>query len=140
MFETAEHTETAFYEAFTEADLPRMMRTWDVEDDVVCIHPMGERLEGLRKIEDSWRLLFESGDRLQFLLSAWRTFSSPDVVVRCVQENISFYEEGRPRAAVVVATNVYRRRGSEWRMVLHHGSPVPVSQTRPATPIPDAVH
>jgi ketosteroid isomerase-like protein len=140
MFETVEQTETEFYAAFTEADLPRMMRTWDVEDSVACIHPMGTRIEGLDQIEESWRLLFESGNRLQFLLSAWRTYSSPDLIVRCVQENISFYESGQPKTAVVLATNAYRRRGSEWRMVLHHGSPAPLSHAPTATGHPDAVH
>ena len=48
LFPTPDDAESAFYDAFERADLAAMMVVWAEDDDVVCVHPPGPRLTGLR--------------------------------------------------------------------------------------------
>jgi len=41
-----------------------------------------------------------------------------------VQENLTQRGYDGTAKSTVLATNVFERSGSEWKMVLHHGSPV----------------
>ena len=41
-----EEAETAFYEALEKGDLEAMMAIWADDEEVVCIHPGGQRLTG----------------------------------------------------------------------------------------------
>ena len=45
-YASALEAEAAFYEAFEKADIDEMMAVWADDVDVVCVHPMGPRLEG----------------------------------------------------------------------------------------------
>ena len=45
-YATSRDAEQAFYAAFQKADLAEMMQVWADDDSIVCIHPMGPRLDG----------------------------------------------------------------------------------------------
>ncbi len=60
MFATADETEQAFYDSINRADLGGLMSLWAEEDDVICIHPGGPRLEGISTIRDSWKEIFSN--------------------------------------------------------------------------------
>ena len=42
---TPDDVETAFYEALQNADITQLMACWADEDDILCVHPGGPRLE-----------------------------------------------------------------------------------------------
>jgi hypothetical protein len=44
IFATPEDVETAFYEAIARADLGALMSVWADDEEIVCIHPTGQRL------------------------------------------------------------------------------------------------
>jgi ketosteroid isomerase-like protein len=46
VFATPEDVETAFYEAIARADLAALMSVWADDEEIVCIHPTGQRLTG----------------------------------------------------------------------------------------------
>ena len=46
LFTTAEEAEAAFYDAIGRADLDALMSVWSDDEDIVCIHPTGQRLSG----------------------------------------------------------------------------------------------
>jgi ketosteroid isomerase-like protein len=48
VFATPEDVETAFYEAIARADLVALMSVWADDEEIVCIHPTGQRLSGAR--------------------------------------------------------------------------------------------
>jgi hypothetical protein len=48
-FATPEDVETAFYEAIARADLVALMSVWADDEEIVCIHPTGQRLTGPRR-------------------------------------------------------------------------------------------
>lgn len=123
-YESPEAAEAAFYDAFERRDLDAMSRVWDHEAVVSCIHPGGPRLDGIDAILESWRAIFEGGQRLRFGRAGVAPTAGADVAVRCLYEVIRFGERFEQQGTVV-ATNVYRRTGRGWKMVIHHASPDP---------------
>jgi ketosteroid isomerase-like protein len=119
-FSDAQAAETAFYAAFENADYEAMMGVWSTDNDIECIHPLGERLVGTKAIGNSWRRMFSGGRRMRFRPDHVKRFLSERLVIHIVYENISI--EGRQQPPVI-ATNVYRFDGEGWRMILHHASP-----------------
>lgn len=124
--ESAEQAEDAFYRAFQARDLQAMMAVWSDEDDIVCIHPQGPRLEGYEKIRDSWEQILENSPPMQFQLSKLRCIGSGSMSVRYVNENI-YLPQGEQPQFTILATNIYRLTGKGWRIILHHASPTPES-------------
>ena len=123
-YESPEAAEAAFYDALERRDLDDMARVWDHESVVSCIHPGGPRLDGIDAILKSWRAIFEGGQRLRFERTGVAPTDGADVAVRCLYEVIRFGERFEQQGWVV-ATNVYRRTGRGWKMVIHHASPDP---------------
>ncbi len=143
-FPTPQDAEAAFYEALERADLDAMMEVWSDDDEVSCIHPGGPRLTGYEQVRENWAQIFKSGQRLQVHLSDQVIVSGMMFSVHSLHENILVRGEGGIGGArsVVVATNVFLRAGSGWRMVLHHGSPVPAPAVRRDIPVeaPKVLH
>ena len=137
-YETPEAAEAAFYDAFERRDLDAMTRVWDLGAEVSCIHPGGPRLDDIDMIIESWRTIFEGGQRLQFERTDVATTVGADVAVHCLYEVIRFGERFEQQGTVT-ATNVYRRSGRGWKMVIHHASPEPDGVIRPA-PKRETIH
>lgn len=132
VFATAQDAEAAFYEALEKADLEAMMEVWSEDDEIVCIHPGGPRLAGYEQVRESWTRIFGSGQRLVVRLTHAVQMVSGMIAVHSVHENITVPDDRTN--AVAVATNVFIRTSSGWRMLVHHSSPaVPVERGRPAT-------
>ncbi len=134
MFRTSEEAEGAFYAALEAANLDRMMDVWDDDDNIICVHPMGPRLEGRQTVAKSWQRIFGSGVEMRFRLSDAQRTRGEDLAIHVVHENITSAD--RQEESTVIATNVYRRTSEGWRMILHHASPAPVLEQ----PAPKVVH
>ena len=124
VFTNSQEAEQAFYDAFQRADLDAMMAVWAEDEEVFCIHPGGPRLTGLEKIRESFRQIFRSEVSMRFALRGVQQLRGGLLAVHSVYEYITLVGEPRPPSPVV-ATNVYANVGGGWRMVGHHGSPVP---------------
>jgi ketosteroid isomerase-like protein len=138
IFPTPQDAEAAFYEALERGDLDAMMEVWSDDDEVSCIHPGGPRLTGYEQVREIWAQIFKSGQRLQVHLSDEVIVSGMMFSVHSLHENILVRGEGGGIAGarrVVVATNVFLRAGSGWRMVLHHGSPAPAPAVHRDVPV-----
>lgn len=122
-FASPEQAELAFYRAFERADLTAMMATWSEDDDIVCIHPGGQRLLGIDAIRESWRQLFRDGPRMRIELLDPRIQTGRMVSVHNLYERIRL--QGQLRSHLILATNIYQLTPSGWRMVVHHASPLP---------------
>ncbi|MCP5152500.1 MAG: nuclear transport factor 2 family protein [Chromatiales bacterium] len=118
---TPEAAEAAFYAAFDAMDAEAMMTVWAPEA-VVCIHPLGPRLDDRERIAESWRQIFAAGERMRVTPRSTVLARTEELSVHCVTEVID-HGPTLAEQAVVVATNAYRRTEHGWRMVLHHGSP-----------------
>jgi ketosteroid isomerase-like protein len=123
MFRTSHEAEAAFYAAFEAGDVDAMMSVWADDNAIVCIHPMGPRLEGQAGVRDSWTQILAGGnDGVAFEISHTIRSESDGLATHLVIENITFGAAMTERS-IVYATNVYRDAGDGWRMICHHGSP-----------------
>ena len=137
-FPTAQDAENAFYEALERADLDAMMAVWAEDEEIVCIHPAGPRLAGHEQVRDSWRRIFSGGGtRLQVTQQV--TTQAMMVAIHSVHESTP--AAGNRKPATAVATNVYLRTATGWRMILHHASPAPGQpEGAPADAPPKILH
>jgi uncharacterized protein (TIGR02246 family) len=125
-FPTAQDAENAFYEALERADLEAMMAAWSEDEDIVCVHPNGQRLTGQEQVREAWRQMFAGGPHMRVQLTQQVIVSGMMVAVHSLHENISVAGEPQPRAPML-ATNVYLRTPAGWRIAVHHASPAPAA-------------
>ncbi|MEJ2644141.1 MAG: nuclear transport factor 2 family protein [Gammaproteobacteria bacterium] len=121
-FPTPEAAETAFYDALERASLEGMTAVWDDSDEIACIHPGGQRLSGRAAVLSSWRQIFAGGAHLHFSITHRHSIADETLAIHMVDEHIV---SGSRRYPPVITTNIYRRSGAGWRMVLHHACPSP---------------
>lgn len=112
----------AFYLAFQKADPATMDELWANGPEDVCVHPGWEPIRGAINVQNAWRRLFVSGERLRFKLSDVHAEVYGEVGLVHLVENIWAGDPGH-LVGRVAATNVFRRVDGRWKMVLHHGSP-----------------
>ena len=111
----------AFYAAFEARDLDAMSRLWEHSDRIVCTHPGWASLRGWGQVAASFFALFQNAQLLQFILTKESTAVVGDMAWVTVDENIL----QNTTATTVAALNLFvRAEDGEWRMVVHHASPV----------------
>jgi uncharacterized protein (TIGR02246 family) len=137
IFPTAQDAENAFYEALERADLDAMMAVWSEDEEIVCVHPAGQRLAGQAQVRDAWRQMFAGGPNMRVQVAQRVAVSGMMVAVHSVHENITVSGERRARPPIV-ATNVYLRTPAGWRMIAHHASPAPAEAAAEAVQAPPA--
>jgi uncharacterized protein (TIGR02246 family) len=124
IFPTAQDAQNAFYEALERSDLEAMMAVWSEDEDIVCVHPAGQRLAGQAQVREVWRQMFAGGPGMRVRITQQVVIAGVMLEVHSVHENITVAGEKRPRPPMV-ATNVYLRTAAGWRMIVHHASPAP---------------
>lgn len=127
VFSSPEAAEEAFYRALQKSDLDLMMAVWDEDENISCVHPGGQRLEGHAAVRQSWELIFAHAAGMVIHLSDESRYDDQNLTVHVVHEHIRLGKEGQQQPPVI-ATNVYRLTDSGWRMVLHHASPTRVGK------------
>jgi uncharacterized protein (TIGR02246 family) len=121
VFATPEDVEATFYEAIARADLAALMSVWADDEEIVCIHPTGQRLTGAAAIRDSWRGIFANNPQLTVRLSRAVRWSGMLLAVHNVVETLYIGDE-RKAHGPMLATNVFQRGASGWRLLAHHAS------------------
>ncbi len=117
------------YAAFEAGDLDRMTALWVGGSDggtARCVHPGGEAIRGVEAVLRSWALIMANSDDMQFIVTDVECVVRGDVaVVNCTEIIIRPGEGGDPfTSSHAVATNAFIRVSDQWRMWLHHASPV----------------
>ena len=125
-FATPQDCEAAFYEALERSDFEAMMEVWSEDDEVVCVHPGGPRLTGYDQVRASWGQMMHAGERLSVQVTSQVQTHGVMMAIHSVFENIALANDTRRREPVV-ATNVYARTATGWRMLVHHASPAPAA-------------
>ena len=110
----------AFYDAHERRDLNAMAAVWEHSDRACCTHPGWPILRTWSVIEESWRRIFAGTGRNQFIVTNEQMQIVGDVAWISLDENL--VDGGM--TGTIAATNMFVRAGSEWKMILHHGSPV----------------
>jgi len=119
---TAEAAEEAFYDAMRRADLEAMMALWADDDEVMCVHPGHQRLIGLDAIRASWAAIFAGGG-VDVRVDEVRALTGAMLAVHNLVEQVVVAGRSGQELVRCVATNVYIKHASGWRILLHHSGP-----------------
>jgi ketosteroid isomerase-like protein len=126
IYTTPTDAAVAFYQAFEAKDIDAMMSTWAEDEEIICVHPGGERMVGYDAVRAGWEQIFAGDARLSFRLEEVITIETVGLAMQSGIEQISLGKESDPRGTAI-ATNVFMRTPSGWRMVMHHASPAPAA-------------
>ncbi len=110
----------AFYDAHEARDLAAMRGVWEHSDRASCTHPGWPILRTWPLIEESWRRIFAGNGRNQFIVTNDAVVREGEFAWVTLDENLV---QGAD-TATVAATNMFVLVDGEWKLVLHHGSPV----------------
>lgn len=122
----------AFYQAFADKDLDAMADLWSRDHPVSCLHP-------------GWGPLFDRSE----VISSWAAIlnapEAPDI--RCVGARVQLYGDlgivicfEQLPGGTLVATNIFVRQGSLWKMIHHQGAPTSADPPAAENPSGGAVH
>jgi ketosteroid isomerase-like protein len=114
-----------FYRALGSADLEAMSSVWLHSEAAACVHPGRPLLQGWEAIRQSWQTIFENQGQFR----VWPSEVSVHVAdstawVTCV-ENIDTSRQLTDVLVQAQATNIFRLVAGQWKMALHHASPLP---------------
>lgn len=123
-FITPEEAEIAFYEAIERCDIDALGQVWSDDENIVCIHPGSDRIEGRKAVLDSFIELFMESPKLGFSLMDTLQTGTDNLAIHLIREHV---EVGGEFMSSVVSTNIYQFEDGGWRMLLHHASPEPDS-------------
>ncbi|HEY1328484.1 MAG TPA: nuclear transport factor 2 family protein [Casimicrobiaceae bacterium] len=123
----------AFYQAFENKDLDAMMAAWADDEEIVCVHPGGTRHVGYEAVRTAFEQIFAGDAKMRFRLDQVVVLETVGLALQSALEHVY---TGDALRGVVVATNVFMRTPSGWRLVCHHASPAPAqTQTGPSGPL-----
>jgi hypothetical protein len=147
-FPSPEDAEAAFYEAIARNDLNALMAVWAEDEEVICIHPTGQRLVGLAVIREGWRHVL-GGAPLRIepqRVMQWQSMpvSVHQIVETLHVENQNLREDmtkeklpsAGPGPGPLLVTHVYFCGPHGWRLVCRHAS-IGAWRTARATSNPD---
>jgi ketosteroid isomerase-like protein len=111
----------AFYDAFNSKDVEAMRRAWSRRDDLICIHPGWNVLQGRQPVLDSWRAILTNPDQARILVRGAGVTMLGDVAVVICRELVA----GSPLAS----TNLFVKEDNDWRLLHHQSGPVAMQAT-----------
>ena len=123
IFTSPQDAAQAFYQAIESRDIEAMMATWADDEDVVCVHPGGPRLVGYDAVRSSWEQIFATDTRFTFRLDQVVVIDTVGLAMQSAVEHVTTANPASSGAAI--ATNVFLRTPSGWRIVCHHASQAP---------------
>jgi ketosteroid isomerase-like protein len=102
----------AFYRAFNQKDTAAMEAVWSQSNEVSCVHPGWNLLQGRGPVMESWRGILSNPAQPKMVSGgASVTLFGAVALVSC-RELVA----GSP----LIATNVFRHEDGRWRLVHHH--------------------
>jgi ketosteroid isomerase-like protein len=114
-----------FYMAMNSLDIDEMDEVWMDDHGAICVHPGREAIIGYERIRESWAIIFNASSSMSIAASNERITVAADVAWVACTETISMMTEEGLAAAAAQATNIFRRTGGHWHMIVHHASPIP---------------
>ena len=117
-------TNQRFYDAFNKNDIELMIGVWLNDPISQCIHPGWDVLIGFKNIMTSWQKIFTAAQDLEIKLSHVDVTASENLAWVTCQENLFSIVSSGVQLSKVHSTNLFKMMNGEWKMILHHASPV----------------
>lgn len=131
-----------FYEAFEKLDLDLMDKVWAHHDAVSCMHPSPgwSLLRGWHEVRQSWEQIFSRIRMVRFELSDIRVVMAHGLSWIILTERLRAfaYDSDEEIREATVATNLFERGRSSWRL-LHHHATLLVEEPLPEETVESAV-
>ena len=121
IFASASAVEEAFYSALAHADVAGVMSLWADDEDVICIHPGGQRLVGLHAVRQSFEAVLANGP-VSIRIHDVQVFESATLAVHNLVEQIAVTGARGTELVNVLTTNIYIKSSAGWQMLVHHAS------------------
>lgn len=134
MQQKVKDTNQRFYDALTNSDLSLMEELWIQREDVQCVHPGWPLLYGWEKVRESWKNIFEAGGLTDIEISNLFIDVSDDTAWLNCTEKLSYTIGDQVVITLAQTTNIFEYKDSQWKMVLHHASPMPMPPTEKEIP------
>ena len=128
---SAEAVEEAFYDAMRRGDLASMMALWADDEEVICVHPSGPRHIGIDAVRSSWESILSAGG-VDITIRAVRAHAGAVLAVHSVIETISVRGQRAVEVVECVATNVFVKGPSGWKILVHHAAQAGEGEPAPA--------
>ena len=97
--------------------------------------PGGPRLVGYDAVRLGWEQVFAGDARLSFRIEDIVVVETVGMALQSALEHVSVGDDPKARGAAI-ATNLFLRTPSGWRMVMHHASAAPtLASVAPAGPL-----
>jgi ketosteroid isomerase-like protein len=122
IFASASAVEEAFYSALAHADVAGVMTLWADDEEVICIHPGGQRLVGLHAVRLSFEEILASGP-LNIRIRDVQVFESATLSVHNLVEQIAVAGAHGAQTINVLTTNIYIKGSAGWQLLVHHAAP-----------------
>lgn len=119
-----------FYTALGTRDLRLMSDIWIRDIKAGCVHPGWTVLRSWDAIRQSWENIFDPEDQVDITISDISLIIREDIAwLTCVQQMV--YIKRSPQSYnISQSTNIFEKTDNGWFMVLHHASPLPVSEIK----------
>ncbi len=138
-YATPDEAEHAFYEALEQADLPLLMGVWADDEEIVCIHPGGQRLIGHAAVKQAWAEILGNGP-VSIRPTRQHTLQSLMGAVHTLVEQVVVETRSGTQVVNCYTTNVFHKGATGWHMVLHHASQAPDDLDGDLDDVPDLLH
>ena len=122
---TPQEAEDEFYDALEEGDLQRLLSVWAATDDICCLLPMYPMVQGRKGIEDVFSHLFSHGQGVELSVAHLSWIQTDDIAIHQVEETIQKVPAGAQPPPPFYGTNIYRKDGAGWRLIVHQNAPSP---------------
>jgi len=130
LFESVEHVERAFYEAFGTGDFA-LMESLYADEGVCCTHPNSPAIIGREKVIKNWEFVLKDIPQTVIKREVLNISRSPLLEVRQVLESYNL-DDFSGRKSEIYTTNVYVFQENGWRIQMQHSSLCKIN-----TPVPE---
>ncbi len=137
-YTSPEEIEQAFYEAIVRGDADLMMMLWSEEEQTLCVHPTGVRLQGEAPIRESWRSIF-SNAQLRVQAETVAQWHGTLMAIHHLTEVLFVGDDPSPHGPLYV-THTYLRGAQGWRLVCRHASAADDGHQAMAEAVPHTLH
>lgn len=135
----AEDVEAQYYDALQNGDLERLMAVWADDEEIVCVHPGGQRVIGPMAIRASYEAILAEGG-VAAVPEQVRRLQGAGVAVHHLVERLRVATPQGPQQAFVMVTHVFVHTTQGWRLVAHHASPASAEPPPMVQEWPSTVH
>jgi uncharacterized protein (TIGR02246 family) len=123
MYADPQSAEDAYYDAFDEHDLTKMMSVWADSDETVCLLPMFPAIKGRAAIEKAFQPILRKESVFDIEVRHLHWIHDANIAIHLLEERIK--TPNNPDQ-FVYATNVFQKNDqNSWHLTLHQNSPVP---------------